>query len=112
MLMKNYLDKAIPRIAHIEKHMQYENSIESKIFNIMHNTGNPAACILGLSSHALGQAMLAWFKNNDLNTCREWCYVSAKLDQVWYQQHETKINPGSRLLKLLKSLLSNNDVVI
>ena len=110
--MENYLEKAELRLAHIAKHLDLEDSIERKVYNIVHNVGNPIACALGLSSHAKAKAMYAWFKDRDIEAFRQWCYVAAKLDQLWYRLEDSTINSGARLLQLLKPFVSNNNEVI
>jgi hypothetical protein len=110
--MENHLEKVDLRLAHIAKHLDLEDSIDRKVYNIVHNAGNPIACAIGLSSHAKAKAMFAWFKNHSLKSFREWCFVAAKLDQMWYRMRDDTINPGARLLQLLNPLMSNNIEII
>ncbi len=104
-------DKQIKRIAHVKSHVDEGPSLNA-VSNIVNNQGDPIACAMGLSSFAKGKAMLAWFESHDLNTMRQWWYVSAKLDQMWYQIQPDILNGGNKLLRLLAPLLSNNDALI
>lgn len=56
--------------------------------------------------------MFAWFDHGDLNEMRQWCYVAAKLDQMWYQMEEDTLGPGGKMLQLLLPLLSNCESLI
>lgn len=47
---------------------------------ISKNSGDPAACMRGLSRHAYSTALLAWFEPRDLSAFKQWAYVSGKLD--------------------------------
>ena len=48
--------------------------------HINNNTGDPRACIRGLSTHAYATALVTWFESHDLNGFKHWAYVSGKLD--------------------------------
>ncbi|MDB5802957.1 MAG: hypothetical protein JWN73_279 [Betaproteobacteria bacterium] len=56
--------------------------------------------------------MFAWFEYGDLNAMRQWCYVAAKLDQMWNQMEDDTLSPGAKMLQLLKPLLSNHGSLI
>ena len=108
----NYDEKKVSRIAHIEEHLTGAFNVEEDVDYILRNFGNPRACTMELSDHAQASAMYAWFKHNDLNAMRQWCYVASKLDQKWYSMEIDTIEPGARMLQLLKPLLSNHDSLI
>jgi hypothetical protein len=109
--MKNSSNVVEKRISHIESHSKRDVKLE--IFNIENNVGDPEACARGLSGNAFAKAMFAYFHDHDLNSCRQWSYISSKLNQMWHQMEENKtVNPRGRLLQLLKPLLSNNEEII
>jgi hypothetical protein len=111
MNAKIYSEKVCKRLEHIKFHLDGVDN-EQKILNLTNNTGNPIASAMGLSSQALASGILAWFERHDLNSMKQWCYVSAKLDQIWYQKEINTTGPGGKMLRLLKPLLSNNTELI
>jgi hypothetical protein len=107
-----YLVKAGKRLAHIRSHIDDPADVSHSINNIERKIGNLPACVMSLSSHAMGNALCEWFENHDLNMMRQWWYVSAKLDQFWYEIGEKPFSPGANMLRLLKPLLSNEKELI
>jgi hypothetical protein len=108
-----YAEKANKRLAHVKHHMEgSESDIEKRVHYIENNLGDPLACALGLSSNALANAMFAWFGNHDLNAMKQWCYVAAKLDQLYFQMQEDDPDWGRGVPGLLKPLLSDNKELI
>lgn len=105
-------EHAAKRVVHVESHLDGGFDIDEMIFYIESNTGNPKACLLGLSSHALARAISAWFSHHDLKSMRQWGYVASKLDQEYYKRSEETHSAGAKLLQLLKPLLSNNPKLI
>lgn len=113
MNMTAYAEKASKRLAHIKRHTESrESAIENMVRNIEHNLGDPIACALGLSADAGANAMLAWFGKHDLNAMKQWCYVAAKLDQLYYQMQESDPDWGRNFPRLLTALLSEHEALI
>ena len=113
MNTKIYVDKARKRLAHVNSHLEsgYVN-LDAVVDNIQQGRGNPRARAMTLSSHAQANAIVSWFEQHDLPATRQWWYVAAKLDQMWYQMEEDTQSPGAKFLQLLKPLLSNNEELI
>lgn len=108
-----YLAKANKRIEHIRNHLDGRaEDIERKVNFITQNVGDPVACAMGLSSHAMASAMYAWFSENDLQSMKQWWYVSAKLDQFHYRIELDTLSPGGKTLGLLKPIMSDHAGVI
>lgn len=113
MSVNAYTEKASKRLAHIKSHVDGgQSGIEIKVQNIVQARGNPRACALLLSGNAEANAMFAWFGNHDLNTMKQWCYVAAKLDQLYFQMQEDDPEWGRGFPQLLKPILSDHDVLI
>lgn len=110
---KAYSEKANKRLAHVKSHIEEcESDIQREIFNIENNLGNPRSCVMSLSSNAEANAMFAWFGKRDLDAMRQWCYVGAKLDQLYYKMQEGDPEWGRGFPQLLKPILSNSKELI
>lgn len=108
-----YVDMASKRLDHIRRHTENsESSIERKAHNIKHNLGDPSACAMGLSSHAAASAMYSWFSNRDIKAMKQWFYVAAKLDQLYYKMEEANPEIGRGYPELFKPILSDNEPLI
>ena len=103
---------ATRRLAHVKSHLDQGFNLDNLIHNITTGRGNPAACVMGLASHAQASAMYAWFGHHDLRSLRQWCYVEARLDQRWYQIDHGTHNPVPTLRQLLAPLVSNDEPLI
>ncbi len=111
--LKKYREKADKRIAHLIQHTSDRDGvIEDMVHKILHNLGSPHGCAMGLSSDAEANAMLSWFGNHDLHAMKQWCYVTSKLDQLWYQMIADRLSAGGCMLRLLKPLLSDHEALI
>jgi hypothetical protein len=105
-------ERVAKRIAHIRSHLDVGFKLDQLVRNIENNLGNPRACVISLSGHAEASALYAWFEQRDLTSMRQWFHVAAKLDQKWYQMEEDRQGPGSKMLRLIKPLLSNDRSLI
>jgi hypothetical protein len=105
----DFAEKAKKRIAHIEEHVLhgFDNN-DQCIKNIQYGLGSPAGSTLTLRSHAMASAMRSWFVEHDLAATRQWMYVAAKLDRLYYRMTDDASGPGSKMLQLLAPLLSND----
>lgn len=65
------------------------------------NTGDPRACIAGLSGHAYSAALLAWFESHDLAGFKQWAYVSGKLDCLARRREAAWLRDFHLLMPLL-----------
>jgi hypothetical protein len=108
----SYLVKANKRLVHIRSHIDDPEDVSHSINNIEKKIGNLPACVMSLSSHAMGSALCAWFEHRNLNALKQWWYVSAKLDQLWYQIGDQPFSPRANMLRLLKPLLSDENELI
>ncbi|AYR22687.1 hypothetical protein J2S30_000054 [Herbaspirillum rubrisubalbicans] len=100
------------RLAHIKDHLDGGFNIERLVSNVQNRAGDPLACTMRLSSHALAQAMLSWFDERNLAKLKQYCYVAASLDRHWYLMEVDQTSPGANFLQLLKPLVSNNRSLI
>jgi hypothetical protein len=108
----SYLVKAERRLAHIRSHVEDLADVSHSLKNIEEKSGNLPACVMSLSSHAMGSALCEWFEHHDLDAMKQWWYVSAKLDQFWYRIATEPFSPGANMLRLLRPLLSNNKQLV
>jgi hypothetical protein len=102
----------VKRIAHIRSHLDAGFELDQLVHNIENTLGDPRACVMSLSGHAEASALYAWFEQRDLTSLRQWFHVAAKLDQKRYQMQEDKQGPGSKMLRLIKPLVSNDRSLI
>ena len=102
----------VKRIAHIKSHLDVEFKFDQLVRNIENGLGNPRACVMSLSRHAEASGCYAWFEERDLTSMRQWFHMAAKLDRKWYQMEEDKQGSGSKMLKLIKPLVSNDRSLI
>jgi hypothetical protein len=113
MNAKVYTEKAGKRLAHVKSHLDGGfRDIEGTVQNIVQGRGDPMACALDLSRHALASAIFAWFGNHDLNAMKQWFFVAGKLDQLYYQMQENDPEWGRGFPKLFKPLLSDHNALI
>ncbi len=112
MSTQPYSDGAAGRIAHIKSHLDSGFRLDRAVHNIENNLGDPHACALHLSSHALASAMFAWFQSRDLEAMKQWCYVAARLDQQAYRMEVDTNGPRGYMLGLLTPLLSDHAALI
>jgi len=101
-------ERAAKRIAHIRSHLEGGFNLEQLVNNVEKGLGDPLACVMSLARHAMASAMHAWFEQRDLAATRNWFHVAAKLDQKWAQMEEDKQGAGSKMLLLIKPLVSND----
>jgi len=111
---KPYVVKgAAQRIAHVEAQVSAHNrNLDALLRNITHNQGNPDACLMMLSDHALGSAILSWFVRADLAATRQWLYTASRLDQMLYKRTQDKQGPLAKASQLLHPLVSDHPDLI
>jgi len=102
----------VKRIAHIKSHLDGGFKLDQLVRNIENGLGNPRACVMSLSRHAEASGFYAWFEERDLTSMRQWFHTAAKLDRKWYQMEEDKQGSGSKMLELIKPLVSNDRSLI
>ena len=72
---------------HLTTSLEGERKRESQRLHIIKTgEGNPDACKRGLSSQALANSLVSWFRDKDLMECKRWAYVSAKLERIELQE--------------------------
>jgi hypothetical protein len=76
------------------------------------DTGDPRACLMFLGSHATANAMVAWFRHQDLTATKQWSYVAGNLTRTAYRMVSDTFSPGAKMLTLLQPLLSDNDFLL
>lgn len=82
--------------------------LDTAVHLITHNQGNVNACLFDLSCHAVGSAVLAWFRREDLAATRQWLYTAARLDQMQYRRSVDTMGPGAKMMQLMHALVSNH----
>ncbi len=70
--------------------------------------GSRSGCLGSLSGDCLVRAMLAYFRDHDMASMKQWAYVSAKARIMW--EHETLSDYLTE--DLLRPLISDNEEVI
>ena len=104
---------AAQRLLHVEAHVSGDAAnLGGMIHNITYNQGDPDACLMGLSGHALASAMLAWFARGDLAATRQWFYTASKLDQMLCKRTEDKTRHPATTWQFLHPLVSNHPDLI
>jgi hypothetical protein len=110
-----YQAAADARIAHVRKHIDLgftRHDLESSVAHIVNGTGNPPACAMNLSAHALAMAVSSWFERRDLTATRQWFHVGGRLIRHGLGIRTDKFGPGSHTLQMLSPLLSNDRALI
>ena len=94
---------------HTMQHGKLDEAVFRKIHLIENNEGSRINCLLGLNSYAEANAIVAWFRDEDLTKFKEWSYLSAKLQRLEFQ-----CNPivWFAAYKLFYALLSDNSELI
>lgn len=97
-------------LEHVLKHQQALSDKMDFFLNIIERgEGDPDFCMLRLCSHASATALASWFRNQDLSSFKQWCYVSGKLDYVLFQSDPRRWFPA---YLLLMPLLSDHENLI
>jgi hypothetical protein len=111
--VNKYPEKANKRLLHVKSHLDGGYSAKDEIVqNIVHGRGNPSACVGTLSGHAQASAIFSWFGIHDLHAMKQWFYVAAKLDQLYYRMEENDPEIGRGYPELFKSILSDHEALI
>jgi Immunity protein 49 len=87
-----------------------KNSADLGSSNLNSGKGDPIGCVMLLQNYCMAESMLAWFDTRDLTLCKQWAYVTARMQQIEYKLRPTHFQ--FRSYKLLYPLLSNNNKVI
>lgn len=84
----NYSGQAQAKLTVLKDRLEREAyfNVEACLRHIANGTGDPYSCKAELQEFALVKAMLAWFLNHDLVAFKQWCFVSAKLLRMLYQE--------------------------
>jgi hypothetical protein len=108
----DYASDAVERLTHVRDHVENDPLLGKLIANVNADVPHKKACLLMLSGHALGKAMVAWFANHNLIEFKDWLYTAAEIDRLSYQTQIDTSAPGAKFLQLLKPLVSDNASLI
>lgn len=91
-------------LEHVGKHFQALSSkVDFFLGIISSGRGDPEFCLLRLQSHVMAAALVSWFKNDDLDSFKQWCYVSGRLEYIIFQDQPKRWYPAYLLLMPLLS---------
>jgi hypothetical protein len=107
-MFTDYLSDVAERLDHVRGHVEYNPKIEKLVANINANVPHKNACLLLLSSQALGEAILAWFERHDISNFKNWLFTAAEIDRMSYLAETNTSAPAAKFLQLLKPLVSDN----
>ena len=100
-------------MAHVEGRVQISAAmLDQTITGITHKQGHVGGCLMILSDHAFGSALLSWFRRRDLASTRQWLYTASRLDQTRYRWTRDKDAPLGKAWHLVKPLVSNHPGLI
>lgn len=89
---------------HVEKHRLFLETEEPKLVDMIESgRGSRSGCLLSLRSYANATALVSWFGGHDLVKCKQWSYVSAKLERIRFQMEPNSWYPAYLLLMPLLS---------
>lgn len=66
-------------LAHVVQHAEFNEDIVDFVECVSNQKGNIPFCIRRLRSYSEANAMVSWFRDNDLIGFKQWCYIAAKL---------------------------------
>ena len=96
------------QMAHVEGRVQISAlMLDQTITGIMQKRDHVGGCLMILSDHAFGSALLSWFRHRDLASTRQWLYAVSRLDQTRYRWIKDTDAPMARAGLLVKPLVSN-----
>lgn len=110
-----YAESLSAGLSHVGGHQKHLLERESlRLSYIDSNTGDPEACKMGLANQALATALMDWFANHDLASCKQHAYVAGKLDIMLYlRAPNTGISsPGAPFDSMLMPLLSDASALV
>jgi hypothetical protein len=96
-------------LSHIIQHAEFRKDIQEKIGYISQQKGDVAFCIGRLRSYSEANAMVSWFRDNDLIGFKQWCYIAAKLNRMVIQFDPIGWFPA---YEHLYALLSDSEQII
>ena len=101
------------QMAHVEGRVQISAlMLDQTIIGITQKRGHVGGCLMILSDHAFGSALLSWFRHRDLASTRQWLYAVSRLDQTRYRWIKDKDAPLGKARHLVKPLVSNHPGLI
>jgi hypothetical protein len=107
-MFTDYSSDVAERLDHVRAHVANNPHIEKLVANINANVPQKNACLLLLSSHAFGEAILAWFERHDLANFKNWLCTAAEIDRMSYLADTNTSAPAAKFLQILKPLVSDN----
>lgn len=107
-MFTDYLSDVADRLDHVRGHVENNHQIEKLVANINADVPHKNACLLLLSSHAMGEAILAWFGRYDVANFKNWLFTAAEIDRMSYLAETNTSAPAGKFLQLLKPLVSDN----
>jgi hypothetical protein len=107
-MFTDYLSDVAERLDHVRGHVENNPKIEKLVANINANVPHKNACLLLLSSQAMGEAILAWFERHDISNFKNWLFTAAEIDRISYLAETNTSAPAAKFLQLLKPLVSDN----
>lgn len=96
-------------LAHVIQHAAFNEDITEFVDYVTNQKGNVVFCTRMLGNYAEANAMVSWFRDGDLATFKQWCYISAKLGRMIFQFDVMEWFPA---YKHLYALLSDNEEII
>lgn len=91
-------------LEHVIDHLQgYQEMEERALHFIRTNTGSLDGCMRSLLSLASAASLVAWFKDADLGSCKQWAYVVAKIERIRQQQRGWQIGGNPLVFNLFSS---------
>lgn len=100
--------RAKERLEHINSHLDGGFDVDGLVTCIENRQGNPAACAGRLSSHAFAKGMNVWFEASDLESMKNWFYVSQCLQKYQFTLQSDKMNLLPKTLDFMRGLVSDN----
>ncbi|EXB48757.1 Imm49 family immunity protein [Acinetobacter sp. 1000160] len=96
-------------LAHVIQHAEFNENTVSLIDYITHNKGDVLFCTRMLGNYAEANAMVSWFRDDDLIAFKQWCFIAAKLKRMVFQFDPIDWFPA---YEHLYALLSDNEEII
>lgn len=104
--------RAKDRLDHINSHLDGGFDVDDLVTYIENSQGNPVACAGRLSSHAFAKGIHTWFEVSDLESMKNWFYVSECLHKYQFMLQSDKMNLLPKTLDFMRALVSDNASLI
>lgn len=78
-----YKDNLEIGLLHVEPHAEQDR--DHIIDLLTQGLGDRGACLGMLGSTTQAKSLMAWFRDHDLQACKQWAYVAAKLHRMYFQ---------------------------